>query len=115
MHHFRVPLAGPSGVLKTPGLLCQLYVDEIDKENYPRGQMSKWGWKNLTESYFKAIELVHDNIIFGSRVHQLKKEWNDLRKLYHKETGLGHNADGSISASAEWWRTNNKVQPNYIF
>ncbi|CAD6240513.1 unnamed protein product [Miscanthus lutarioriparius] len=87
---------------------CQLYVDEIDKGNCPRGQMSKWGWKNLTEGYFKATELVHDNIIFGSRVRQLKKEWNDLWKLYHKETGLGRNADGSISASAEWWKTNDK-------
>ena len=93
---------------------CQLYVDEIDKGNCPRGQMSKWGWKNLTEGYFKATELVHDNIIFGSRVRQLKKEWNDLRKLYHKETGLGRNADGSISASAEWWKTNDKVQHNSV-
>jgi hypothetical protein len=43
--------------------------------------MSKWGWKNLTEAYYDKTELVHDNIIFGSRVRQLKKEWNDLRKL----------------------------------
>ncbi|CAD6223371.1 unnamed protein product [Miscanthus lutarioriparius] len=81
-------------------------VDEIDKERL--GSRCRSNGKNLTEGYFKATELVHDNIIFGSRVRQLKKEWNDLRKLYHKETGLGHNADGSISASAEWWKTNDK-------
>jgi hypothetical protein len=76
--------------------------------------MSKWGWKNLTEAYYDKTELVHDNIIFGSRVRQLKKEWNDLRKLQNKETGLGRNADGSVSASAEWWQNNDPVQTNSI-
>jgi hypothetical protein len=65
--------------------------------------MTKWGWKNITEQYFKATQLVHDNVIFGSKVRELKKEWSAIRKLQHKSTGLGRAADGSVDASDEWW------------
>jgi hypothetical protein len=71
--------------------------------------MSKWGWTNITDQYFQATELVHDNITFGSKVQELKKEWSAVRKLQHESTGLGHSADGSVNASDEWWEENNKV------
>jgi len=57
--------------------------------------MSKWGWKNITEEYFKATKLVHDNVTFGSKVRELKREWSAIQKLQHKSTGLGRSADGS--------------------
>jgi hypothetical protein len=72
--------------------------------------MTKWGWKNITEQYFKATQLVHDNVIFGSKVRELKKEWSAIRKLQHKSTGLGRAADGSVDASDEWWEENIEVE-----
>jgi hypothetical protein len=72
--------------------------------------MSKWGWKNITERYFAATELVHDNVTFGSKVRQLKALWRNIQKLQNKCTGLGRSADGCINASDEWWEENTKVQ-----
>jgi hypothetical protein len=71
--------------------------------------MSKWGWKNIKEQYFLATELVHDNITFGSKVRELRKEWSAIRKLQHESTGLGCSADGSVNASDEWWEENSQV------
>jgi hypothetical protein len=90
-------------------IFCKLYCDQIDLGYCNRGQMSKWGWKNIIEQYFQATELVHDNVTFDIKVRELKKEWSCVRKLQHKSTGLGRSADGSVNASDEWWEENNKV------
>jgi hypothetical protein len=58
--------------------------------------MSKWGWQNLTEEYFKRTKLVHDNVTFGNKLRALKKEWRAIRDLQIKETGLGRSSDGSV-------------------
>ena len=71
--------------------------------------MSKWGWKNITEEYFKATKLVHDNVTFGSKVRELKREWSAIQKLQHKSTVLGRSADGFVDATDEWWEENSKV------
>jgi len=71
--------------------------------------MSKWGWKNITDEYFKATKLVHDNVTFGSKVRELKREWSAIQKLQHKSTGLGRSADGSVDATDEWWEENSEV------
>ncbi|PVH66972.1 hypothetical protein PAHAL_1G397400 [Panicum hallii] len=75
-----------------------------------RGQMSKWGWQNLTEKYFKRTKLVHDNVTFGNKLRALKKEWRAIRDLQIKETGLGRSSDGSVNASEQWWQENSQDQ-----
>jgi len=65
--------------------------------------MSNWGWRDVTERYYAAIRLVHDNEQFGTRVRQLKALWHFIQKLQTKSTGLGCRNDGSVLALDEWW------------
>jgi hypothetical protein len=71
--------------------------------------MSKTGWRDVTERYYAATGLVHDNEQFGNRLRQLKGVWGFIQKL-RKSTGLGRRADGSVLASDEWWKENTMVQ-----
>jgi hypothetical protein len=70
--------------------------------------MSKHGWKDVTDRYYAATGLVHNNEQFGNRVRQLKGLWGFIQKL-RKATGLGRRPDGSVLASDEWWQENTKV------
>jgi len=56
--------------------------------NCVRGSMSKWGWREVTERFYAATDLVHDNEQFGNRVRQLKALWGFIQNLRNKFTGL---------------------------
>jgi hypothetical protein len=71
--------------------------------------MSRWGWKDVTERYYTATGLVHDNEQFGSRFRQLKALWGFIQKLRFGFTGLVRRDDGSVLASEQWWNDNTEV------
>ena len=77
--------------------------------------MSKWGWREVTERFYAATDLVHDNEQFGNRVRQLKALWGFIQNLRNKFTGLGRREDGSVVASDAWWAENTKVNIAHIY
>ncbi|XP_039786429.1 uncharacterized protein LOC120652624 isoform X2 [Panicum virgatum] len=81
--------------------------------NCVRGSMSKWGWREVTERFYAATDLVHDNEQFGNRVRQLKALWGFIQNLRNKFTGLGRREDGSVVASDAWWAENTKGHPEW--
>jgi hypothetical protein len=81
----------------------------MDLGHCVRGNMTKWGWKDVTVRYYAATGLVHDNEQFGSRVRQLKALWGFIQKLRNKCTGLGRREDDSVIASDQWWKDNTEV------
>jgi hypothetical protein len=71
--------------------------------------MSKTGWKEISDRFYAATGLVHDNEQFGNRAKQLKGLWGFIQQL-RSGSGLGRREDGSVVASDKWWDDNTKVK-----
>ncbi|RLN41575.1 hypothetical protein C2845_PM01G33420 [Panicum miliaceum] len=84
---------------------CEIYCSQIDNGNCVRGVMSKSGWKEVTEHFYAATGLLHDNEQFGNKLRNLKILWQFIQKL-KKASGLGRRADGSVVAIDLWWNQN---------
>jgi hypothetical protein len=65
--------------------------------------MSKAGWKEISERFYAATDLLHDSEQFGSRYRGLKKVWRFIDEKLRKGSGLGRREDQSVLASDAWW------------
>jgi hypothetical protein len=65
--------------------------------------MSKAGWKEISERFYAAIDLLHDSEQFGSRCRGLKKVWSFIDEKLRKGSGLGRREDQSVLTSDAWW------------
>lgn len=79
-----------------------------------RGAMTKWGWAHITTQYYARTGLVHDNVVFGHKVRDLKREWTNIQTMLLKSTGLGRKRDGSASGPVMLLLVSPSKLTNYV-
>ena len=89
-------------------ILCDLWVDQINKGNCIKGTMTKTGYREVLLRYHAATGLVHDIKQVANRIRQLKGLWQFIRRLQN-DTVLGCREDGTVYATDQWWNDNTKV------
>jgi len=85
-----------------------LWVDQIDKGNCIKGNMSKRGYREIILRYNAATNLVHHQKQIANRIRQLKGLWQFKRRLQNDNV-LGCREDGTVDATDQWWNDNTNV------
>lgn len=89
-------------------VLCQLLIAEMKIGECVKGVLTRTGYANVIDSYHRAIGLRHDKKQLSNKIRNLRWQAGFIRRL-NNDSGLGHNEDGSVNASDDWWERNTQV------
>jgi hypothetical protein len=91
-------------------IVCEIFADEVDKENRANTHLSKTGYKNVIQRFKDRTRLLYTRMQFKNKWDKLKQDYGIWKQLVSNETGIGWDESGkNIVMTNSWWKKTSQV------